>query len=125
MKVTFTRDELKEMVAHKLGLKVNDFTLVIGLGVGFSKFSKIPMLNTLVKRLTDIGAFAPEGMNRVFLPEKKIETIRAVRTFYYDNGYVCGLSAGKAIVEEWDNFVMKCGTIKGFITNPDVFPWRQ
>lgn len=124
MKITFTRDEVKMLVAHKLGLRADDFTLVIAPSVATSKFNRIPMLNALIKKLNEAGVFNPD-MDGVFLPEKKIIAIKTIRTFYHDNGYACGLGAGKAIMEEWDAFVMKCGIIKGFITNPDVFPWRQ
>lgn len=126
MKITVTRDEVKEMIANKLGLKVRDFTLVIAPSVTTPLFSKIPMLNDLVDYLIKEEVVTPsEGRNLVILPGKKIQAIRAVRSFYYDNKYPCELSAAKAIVEEWDLFVAGCKRINGFITNPDDFPWRK
>ena len=120
MIISISVEEIHRMLAAKYGMAVADFGLVITRKRG----RKIPvMLERLISRLKEEKVFDPNMMTLTISPVKKIEAIRCIRTFYQENGYSCGLNAGKMIAEEWDAFLTYCKK-HGLVLTPNDLPWQ-
>ncbi len=103
MKIVLTKNEVKAMVAHRFGSKVDDFTLVISE----PSIRKPTMLDELVGRLEKLDVFVSEHKN-VIKSDKLITAIKELRQFYADKGFTILLADAKTAIEEWPLFYPYC-----------------
>jgi hypothetical protein len=119
MKISLTIDEVKSMVATKMGLGEGTFDL----SISYPSKAKNTPFNNLLQRLIKIGALPFPSLS--IEPSHKIQAIREFRQFYLDNGISCGLGEAKCAIEEWPQF-FKYATKNGLPTLSELEcrPWR-
>ena len=124
MKITYTREELKVLVANKLGLGVEDFTLSISDGKNL--FTKIPtLIERLVEKMQTAGVFEGGSYYKIIRDDRKIQAIKTFRDFYNDNGFFSpGLRESKDIIENWTKFYNYCLTTGKFPVDDTIYVWR-